>query len=263
MARNGVSSRRKRSDLIEEDFDEFLPSDPRDVHVLAVDDSLVDRTVIEQLLKISSCKVTAVDSGRRALQFLGLDEEKASVGFDGLKVDMIITDYCMPGMTGYELLKIIKGSSNFREIPVVIMSSENVLARIDRCLEEGAEDFIVKPVKLSDVKRLKDYMFGDDRVQGGINKRKSPESSDLSSSTSQPSTTSSSPAPSSSPQSSDLSSSTSLPSITSSSPAPSSSPRSSDSSPLQPSCSPTSLDSPTQRLKMTHFVDEDVEIVIL
>ena len=49
---------------------------------LAVDDSLVDRTVIEQLLKISSCKVTAVDSGRRALQFLGLDEEKASVGFD-------------------------------------------------------------------------------------------------------------------------------------------------------------------------------------
>ncbi|KAF2302453.1 hypothetical protein GH714_036404 [Hevea brasiliensis] len=95
--------------------------------------------------------VTAVDSGIRALQFLGLDEEKSSsVGFDGLKVDLIITDYCMPGMTGYELLKKIKESSTFREIPVVIMSSENVMARIDRCLEEGAEDFIVKPVKLSD-----------------------------------------------------------------------------------------------------------------
>ncbi|KAK1376523.1 Two-component response regulator ARR3 [Heracleum sosnowskyi] len=138
--------------------------DSHDVHVLAVDDSLIDRKVIERLLKITSCKVTAVDSGRRALQFLGLDEEKTSVGFNGLKVDMIITDYCMPGMTGYELLKKIKGSSTFREVPVVIMSSENVLARIDRCLEEGAEDFIVKPVKLSDVKRLKDYMFGEDKV---------------------------------------------------------------------------------------------------
>ncbi|KAL7259414.1 hypothetical protein ACSBR1_005335 [Camellia fascicularis] len=36
-------------------------------------------------------QVTAVDSGRRVLQFLGLDdEEKSSIGFDGLKVDLII-----------------------------------------------------------------------------------------------------------------------------------------------------------------------------
>lgn len=76
---------------------------------------------------------------------------------------MIITDYCMPGMSGYELLKkikvisytvlpfivdksirgsviesendyafVVQESSTLREIPVVIMSSENVLTRIDR-----------------------------------------------------------------------------------------------------------------------------------
>ncbi|KAL1550926.1 pump-driving ATPase [Salvia divinorum] len=159
MAKNGFFSRLRRVDDLS-----------HEVHVLAVDDSLVDRKVIERLLKITSCKVTTVDSGRRALQFLGLDEtEKNSVALDRLKVDLIITDYCMPGMTGYELLKKIKGSSTFREIPVVIMSSENVLTRIDRCLEEGAEDFIVKPVKLSDVKRLKKCMFGEGL---GLNKRK-------------------------------------------------------------------------------------------
>ncbi|XP_039058141.1 two-component response regulator ARR5-like isoform X1 [Hibiscus syriacus] len=157
-----------------------------EVHVLAVDDSLVDRKVIERLLRISSCKVTAVDSGIRALQFLGLDEEKNSNALNDLKVDLIITDYCMPEMTGYELLKKVKESSAFREIPVVIMSSENVLARIDRCLEEGAEDFIVKPVKLSDVKRIKDYMTREgetERSRKGINKRKLRDSfDDLSSS---------------------------------------------------------------------------------
>ncbi|CAK9330172.1 unnamed protein product [Citrullus colocynthis] len=130
------------------------------LHVLAVDDSLVDRKVIERLLKISSCKVTAVESGRSALQYLGLDGENNSVQFSsGLKVNLIITDYSMPEMTGYELLKKIKESSAFREIPVVIMSSENILARIDSCLKEGAEEFIVKPVKLSDVKRLKDFIM--------------------------------------------------------------------------------------------------------
>jgi|UniRef100_A0A2N9ECC9 two-component response regulator (ARR-A family) len=225
MERNVVVSRRRKSEPLD-GFD-FLPSDSEEAHVLAVDDSLVDRKVIEQLLKISSFKVTAVDSGRRALQFLGLDEEKTtSVGFDGLKVDLIITDYCMPGMTGYELLKKIKESSNFREIPVVIMSSENILARIDRCLEEGAEDFIVKPVKLADVKRLKDYMMREDRFEtdNNINKRKS--CCDLTSSEpfiSSSSSSSSSESPSREP----ISSSASVPS------------------------SPTPLDSPIRRLKMT------------
>ncbi|PIA62297.1 hypothetical protein AQUCO_00200355v1 [Aquilegia coerulea] len=144
----------------------------QELHVLAVDDSLVDRKVIERLLKISSCKVTVVDSGRRALQYLGLDGDKNSVGFNGLKVNLIITDYWMPGMTGYELLKKIKESSTFKEIPVVIMSSENVLPRINRCLEEGAEEFIVKPVKLSDVKRLKDYIMREEIEVEDINQRK-------------------------------------------------------------------------------------------
>ncbi|KAI7986843.1 Two-component response regulator ARR15 [Camellia lanceoleosa] len=59
-----------------------LSSGSQELHVLAVDDSHVDRKVIEKLLKISCCRVTAVESGRRALQYLGLDGEKSSVGFD-------------------------------------------------------------------------------------------------------------------------------------------------------------------------------------
>jgi two-component response regulator (ARR-A family) len=47
-------------------------------------------------------------------------------------VNLIITDYCMPGMTGYDLLKKIKESSSLRDIPVVIMSSENIPSRINR-----------------------------------------------------------------------------------------------------------------------------------
>ncbi|KAK1433788.1 hypothetical protein QVD17_10705 [Tagetes erecta] len=129
------------------------------LHVLAVDDSNIDRKVIEKLLKVSSFKVTVVDSGSRALEYLGLEDDKNSTQFDDLKVNLIMTDYSMPGMTGFELLKKIKKSSTLKEIPVVIMSSENILTRIDRCLEEGAEDYLLKPVKLSDVRRLKDSIF--------------------------------------------------------------------------------------------------------
>ncbi|MCD7472338.1 hypothetical protein HAX54_013485, partial [Datura stramonium] len=50
-------------------------------------------------------------------------------------------------------------SSSLRNIPVVIMSSENVPSRISRCLEEGAEEFFLKPVRLSDVNKLRPHMM--------------------------------------------------------------------------------------------------------
>ncbi|KAK7304561.1 hypothetical protein VNO77_42442 [Canavalia gladiata] len=149
------------------------------LHVLAVDDSHVDRKVIERLLKISSCQVTVVDSGTRALQYLGLDGDKSSIGLDSVKVNLIMTDYSMPGMTGYELLKRIKESSVFREIPVVVMSSENILTRIDSCLEEGAEEFLLKPVKLSDVKRVTDFIMRGEGKNGIKKSQKRSRSDDF------------------------------------------------------------------------------------
>nr|POE60003.1 two-component response regulator arr3 [Quercus suber] len=71
------------------------------------------------------------------------------------KVNLIITDYCMPGMTGYELLKKIKESPTMKDIPVVIVSSENVPTRIKKCMDEGAEEFMLKPLQKSDVNRLR------------------------------------------------------------------------------------------------------------
>ncbi|KAK0597486.1 hypothetical protein LWI29_025822 [Acer saccharum] len=144
-------------------------------HVLAVDDSVIDRKLIERLLKTSSYQVTTVDSGSKALQFLGLYEEAeedqqtnppqtpcvspTNNHHQEVEVNLVITDYCMPGMTGYDLLKKIKESSSLRNIPVVIMSSENVPSRISRCLEEGAEEFFLKPVRLSDLNRLKPHIM--------------------------------------------------------------------------------------------------------
>ncbi|XP_073290827.1 two-component response regulator ARR17-like [Primulina huaijiensis] len=139
------------------DFTEGMVGDVEEPHVLAVDDNLVDRKIVEKLLKNSSCKVTTAENGVRALEYLGLGDNNQSSNVNNKKVskvNMIITDYCMPGMTGYELLKKIKESSVMKDVPVIIMSSENVPTRINKCLEEGAQMFMLKPLKYSDVKKL-------------------------------------------------------------------------------------------------------------
>lgn len=129
-------------------------------HVLAVDDSLVDRKIVERLLKTFSCKVTTAENGLRALEYLGLgDDQHHCLKPNASKINLIITDYCMPGMTGYELLKKIKESSITKEVPVVIMSSENIPTRINKCLEEGAQMFMLKPLKQSDMSKLSCHLM--------------------------------------------------------------------------------------------------------
>ncbi|KAJ6685395.1 TWO-COMPONENT RESPONSE REGULATOR ORR4 [Salix purpurea] len=140
-------------------------------HVLAVDDSFIDRKLLERLLKESSYQVTLVDSGDKALEYLGLLDSIDNVNAtslsssssqspqqEGMKVNLIMTDYCMPGMSGYDLLKRVKGSY-WKDVPVVIMSSENIPSRIRMCLEEGAEEFLLKPLQLSDVEKLQTHLL--------------------------------------------------------------------------------------------------------
>uniref|UniRef100_A0A0D3DTM8 Response regulatory domain-containing protein n=1 Tax=Brassica oleracea var. oleracea TaxID=109376 RepID=A0A0D3DTM8_BRAOL len=120
-----------------------------ELHVLAVDDNLID--------------LTTAENGIRALEYLGLGDPQQTDSpstNNVIKVNLIITDYCMPGMTGFELLKIVKQeSSNLKEVPVVILSSENIPTRINKCLASGAQMFMQKPLKLSDVEKLKCHLL--------------------------------------------------------------------------------------------------------
>ncbi|CAD6260799.1 unnamed protein product [Miscanthus lutarioriparius] len=125
------------------------------MRVLLVDDSPVDRRVAQLLLSSNSCAgsfhVIAVDSAKKAMEFLGLKDG----GGKEQAIDMVLTDYCMPEMTGYDLLKAIKALNSLKPIPVIVMSSEDEPQRISRCLNAGAEDFIVKPLQSKDVQRLR------------------------------------------------------------------------------------------------------------
>nr|GEV75034.1 two-component response regulator ARR17-like [Tanacetum cinerariifolium] len=127
-------------------------------HVLVVDDSLIDRKIMEKLFTNSACKVTTAESAQKALELLGNGEDKHTINNQGPQINLVVTDYCMPGMTGYDLLKKVKELSSIKEIPVIVVSSENVPTRIKECLQEGAQEFILKPLKQSDVKKLRCQM---------------------------------------------------------------------------------------------------------
>lgn len=59
--------------------------------------------------------------------------------------DLIISDIKMPEMRGDEFLSYVKHNELFKSIPIIMLSSEDTSSERIRLLEEGADDYIVKP----------------------------------------------------------------------------------------------------------------------
>ena len=71
---------------------------------------------------------------------------------DGNIPDLIITDLRMPEMRGDAFLSYIKSNQLFKYVPVIILSSEDSSTERIRLLENGAEDYIIKPFNPMELK---------------------------------------------------------------------------------------------------------------
>jgi len=107
------------------------------ISVLIVDDSLPMRSVIKKTFKAAGygdANFIEAGDGRQAL--------------DKLKdtwTDIVITDFNMPVMNGLELISEMKKDELFEQIPVVVISTEGSLEKVDEFMAQGAAGYIKKP----------------------------------------------------------------------------------------------------------------------
>lgn len=66
-------------------------------------------------------------------------------GFASTKPDLVLSDLNMPGKNGYDIIDEMTASPLYRTIPVVITSTSSTPTIINKCLERGAADYVVKP----------------------------------------------------------------------------------------------------------------------
>jgi sigma-B regulation protein RsbU (phosphoserine phosphatase) len=108
--------------------------------LLIVDDNELNQLVLRHELEREGYRVESAASGIAALQRLEL------IGSDDWPlIDLILLDLLMPDMNGYEVLQRLKRDSSYRDIPVIMISGWDDLQSIVRCIEHGAEDYLVKP----------------------------------------------------------------------------------------------------------------------
>jgi two-component system chemotaxis response regulator CheY len=103
--------------------------------VLVVDDFATMRKIIKNVLKqIDILNVLEAENGKHALAVLKNDT-----------VDLIISDWIMPEMTGIEFLKACKADETIRKIPFIMVTAEAQKDNIMEAIKSGVDNYIVKP----------------------------------------------------------------------------------------------------------------------
>jgi len=83
----------------------------------------------------------------------GLNITEANDGVDGLKkissekFDLILTDINMPIMDGLKLVSLVRNDPNYKDVPIVIITTEGANEDKERAMAIGANDYITKPIQ--------------------------------------------------------------------------------------------------------------------
>ena len=112
------------------------------IKVLVVDDFATMRRIIKNVLKqIGFTNILEADDGTTAL---GVLKEK--------KVDLIISDWNMPQMTGLDLLKTVRSEATTKGIPFLMVTAEAQKDNVLQAVQAGVSNYIVKPFTADAVK---------------------------------------------------------------------------------------------------------------
>jgi chemotaxis family two-component system response regulator Rcp1 len=121
------------------------------IRILLVEDNPGDVRLFQEALKGCTlpCKVRVARDGEDARNILFLHRADAEP-----LPDLIVLDLNLPKLTGDQILLLIKADPELRSIPVVILSSSDNKADIQRSYENQAACYLVKPPNLFDYLRM-------------------------------------------------------------------------------------------------------------
>ncbi len=130
--------------------------DNKQFSVLLVEDDLNDIFLVKRAFKLAAIQnpLQVVTDGQEAINYLRGEGKYADRVAYPLPMLMVM-DIKMPRLTGFEVLEWVKGNSKpLRRIPVVVVSSSDNPADINRAYELGANAYMVKPMDFRAVEHL-------------------------------------------------------------------------------------------------------------
>jgi len=108
------------------------------VNILFIEDDPMNRRVVSDMLDVAGAVMTGAESAEIGLQLI--DEQDFNI---------VLLDLRMPGMDGFEALRRIRGRGDAKaNVPVIILTADTAVDLRERCLADGADEVMFKPVAM-------------------------------------------------------------------------------------------------------------------
>ena len=107
--------------------------------IMIVDDSRIMRSTVKGVFSAiaSSCKFVEAQDGEEALALLETET-----------INLILLDWNMPKLSGIDFLKQVRAIDKYKDIPIIMVTSEAAKFNVIEALKNGATDYITKPINL-------------------------------------------------------------------------------------------------------------------
>ncbi|EPS66801.1 hypothetical protein M569_07975, partial [Genlisea aurea] len=131
------------------------------VRILLCDNDEKSSEEVFTLLCKCSYQVTSVKSPRQVIDALNAE---------GPNIDIILSEVDLPMSKGLKLLKYIMRDKELRRVPVIMMSAQDEVPIVVKCLKLGAADYLVKPLRTNELLNLWTHMWRRRRLLGLVEK---------------------------------------------------------------------------------------------
>jgi len=110
--------------------------------LLVVDDSSVIRKVIRAAADVLQLDTVEAQDGAEALRILSAQYKE---------IDLVLLDWNMPEMSGYDVLVNIKSNEQYKDIPVMMVTTEGQRENIVAAVRAGADNYLTKPFTVEEL----------------------------------------------------------------------------------------------------------------
>ncbi len=119
-----------------------VPSDRKNLQILLAEDNVVNQKVAVRILERQGHKVEVAENGKEVLKLL-----------ETRSFDVVLMDIQMPEMNGFEATACIRAQEKTTgsHLPIVAMTANAMKGDRERCLAEGMDDYVSKPIKIPEL----------------------------------------------------------------------------------------------------------------
>ena len=126
--------------------------------VLVVDDAEINRRLLARLLEQDGHLAILATDGEQAMEVLSSSQGTQDA------VDVVLLDILMPGISGQDVLRRIKGNPRLRHLPVIMISALEDITTVIECIEDGAADYLQKPFNRAVLRARLDTTLAEKRL---------------------------------------------------------------------------------------------------